>query len=133
MARSLFFGLGCLMLALGFIGALVPLMPTTVFLILATWFFARSSPRLETWLYTHPRFGPTLVAWRETGAVSRPAKVAACTGMTTGFILFWIGAHPGPWLALAVATMLFASAFYVISRPSPKTAAEACGEKCRCA
>ncbi len=51
------------MVMLGFIGALVPLMPTTIFLILAAWFFARSSPRLEAWLMHHPRFGATLRNW----------------------------------------------------------------------
>ena len=88
-------------------------MPTTIFLILAAWSFARSSPRLEAWLLQHPRFGPTLVGWRETGAVSRPAKIAASIGMTAGFALFWVGAHPGGGLLLAAA-MLRASAFYVV-------------------
>jgi uncharacterized membrane protein YbaN (DUF454 family) len=65
--------LGGLMVALGFIGAFVPVMPTTIFLILASWCFARSSPRLEAWLLAHPHFGPTLSAWNATGAVPRAA------------------------------------------------------------
>jgi uncharacterized protein len=44
---------GWLFLVLGFIGALLPLMPTTIFLILAAGCFARSSPRLEGWLSSH--------------------------------------------------------------------------------
>lgn len=119
MMRIPYFCLGCLMIVLGFIGALLPLMPTTIFLILACWFFARSSPRLEKWLLTHRRFGATLRAWQESGAISRSAKLMACAGMTTGFGLFWIGAHPKPWLAAGVAALLLASAFYVVSRPGP--------------
>lgn len=107
------------MLALGVIGAVVPLMPTTIFLILASWFFARSSPRLEEWLLSHPHFGPTLRAWNDSGAVSAKAKVMACVGMCAGFALFFIGTHPAPWLAFSVAAALVASAFYVVSRPSP--------------
>lgn len=134
MARSLYFCFGCLMLALGLIGAVVPLMPTTIFLILAAWFFARSSPRLEAWLLSHPRFGPTLVAWRETGAVSRHAKAAACIGMTVGFAMFWIGAHPRFWIAVLVAASMLASAFYVVTRPtSTSIAGQGAEEKRSCA
>lgn len=122
MTRIPYFCLGWLMVALGFVGAFVPLMPTTVFLILASWFFARSSPRLEAWLLGHPHFGPTLRAWNETGAVPAGAKIMACVGMSAGFALFMLGAHPGLWLALAVAAVMLASALYVVSRPSPPNA-----------
>ena len=118
MTRIPYICLGWLMLVFGLIGAFVPLMPTTIFLILASWFFARSSPRLEAWLLSHPRFGATLRAWKETGAVPRGAKATACIGMTTGFALFWIGVHPSLWLALAVAAALLASALYVVTRPT---------------
>jgi uncharacterized protein len=123
MARGLYIALGWLMVTLGIIGAFVPLMPTTIFLILASWFFARSSPRLEAWLLDHPRFGSTLRAWNDTGAVPRRAKAMACLGMTAGFALFMIGAHPGLWLALGVAGVMLASAFYVVSLPSPQPVA----------
>jgi uncharacterized membrane protein YbaN (DUF454 family) len=118
-SRVSYFCLGWLMLALGVIGAFVPLMPTTIFVILASWFFARSSPRLAAWLVDHPRFGATLRAWHGTGAVPRQAKVMACIGMTVGFVLFWIGAHPGFWLAAIVAALMLASALYVVTRPAP--------------
>ncbi len=112
------------MLALGFVGVVVPLMPTTIFINLAAWCFARSSPRLEAWLLSHPRFGPTLRAWNESGAVSRRAKIMACVGMAAGFALFWIGAHPRFWLAAVVAGLLLASAFYVVTRPAPSERAD---------
>lgn len=118
-SRLSFLCLGWVMLTLGVVGAFVPLMPTTIFLILASWFFARSSPRLESWLLEHPRFGPTLRAWHETGAVPRHAKVLACIGMAGGFALFWVGAHPRLWLAAVVGALMLASAIYVVTRPSP--------------
>lgn len=119
MRRTFFFSLGCLMVALGLIGALLPLMPTTIFLILAAGCFARSSPACELWLLEHPRFGPTLRGWREEGAISRQAKGMACVGMTVGFLLFCIGAHPSVWLLVSVAAVMLASGVYVVSRPQP--------------
>jgi len=119
MLRPLYLFAGLLMLALGIIGAFVPVMPTTIFLILAAWFFARSSPQLEAWLLDHPRFGRTLRDWRRHGAISRRAKMWAGAGMATGFAVFWIGARPGLWLWLGVAAIMLACAAYVLSRPLP--------------
>lgn len=111
--------LGLMFVALGFVGAFVPLMPTTIFLILAAACFTRSSPRLEAWLLNHPRFGPALRAWRAERAVPRRAKIAACLGVTIGYGLFWMAARPGLWLGLAVAVVMAACALFVVSRPSP--------------
>lgn len=115
--RAGFIVLGFLMLLLGVIGAFLPVMPTTIFLILAAWFFGRSSPRLEAWILSHPRLGPVVVDWRKYGAVPRRAKTMALGGMACGYLLFWGAAHPDPWLATLVAAFLFASAAYVGTRP----------------
>ena len=98
--RWLWFCAGWLMVALGFIGALLPVMPTTIFLIAAAGCFARSSPRFERWLLDHPRFGPPLVAWQNEGAISRKGKRLAFFGMALGYVGFWLGARPGWELAL---------------------------------
>lgn len=118
-ARIVWLLLGFLCVGLGFIGAVVPLMPTTIFLILATGCFARSSPRFEAWLLDHPRFGPTLRAWRAEGAISRRGKIAACTGITLGYVLFWIGARPTLLTGTLVAGVMAACAAYILTRPSP--------------
>ena len=68
---------GLLALGLGLVGAVLPLLPTTPFLLLAAFSFARSSPRLANWLDTHPRFGPLIANWREHRAIGRRAKIAA--------------------------------------------------------
>ena len=118
MARIVFLLLGFGFTALGIVGAFLPLLPTTVFLILAAACFARSSPRLEAWILGHRRFGPLVRAWRENGAIPRKAKVLACTGMAVGFAVFFLSVHPDLWLALAVAAALAACAAFVVSRPS---------------
>jgi len=116
--RIIYFCLGWVMVALGVIGLVMPLMPGVVFLIAAAACFARSSPRLETWLLEHPTFGKSLRDWRAARAIPRPAKAMACAGMTMGFATFWYGADPSLPLAAGVAVLFLACAAYVVSRPA---------------
>jgi uncharacterized membrane protein YbaN (DUF454 family) len=116
--RAVFLALGVGFVALGFIGAFLPVLPTTPFLILAAACFARSSPRLENWLLQHPRFGSLLRGWRERGAIPVKAKLMALGGMAIGFAGFWFGSHPGLWLMAAVALLMLTGLIYVFSRPS---------------
>lgn len=118
--RQLWFCLGWLMVVLGFIGAQLPIMPTTIFLILAVACFARSSPRFEQWLLNHPHYGQPLRHWREQGAISRKGKCYAAVGMSVGYLVFLLCAHPSWQLALAVGVFMAASAAFVLSRPAPR-------------
>ncbi len=117
-ARYGWLALGFFFVALGAIGALLPLMPTTIFLILAAGCFARSSPRLEAWLLDHPRFGPTLRAWRRDRAIPRKAKWLACTGIAAGYAIFLATARPHWPLGVIVATAMAACALFILSRPT---------------
>ena len=112
MIRAIYFSLGCLMVALGVIGAVTPLLPTTVFLIVAAACFARSSPRSEAWLLDHPRFGPTLRDWRSSGAIARPAMITACAGMALGFAVFSLTVRPTMPVAAGVVLLLAGCAAY---------------------
>ena len=116
--RVVYFCMGWVLVALGVIGAVTPLLPTTIFLIGAAGCFGRSSPRLEAWLLDHPTFGKPLRDWRASGAISRPAKIMACAGMTFGFAVFCYTFAPSVPLALAVAAGFLACAAYVVSRPA---------------
>ncbi|MGV6872049.1 YbaN family protein [Pseudochelatococcus sp. B33] len=116
--RRLYLAAGLLFVALGFVGAFLPVLPTTPFLIVAVACFARSSPRLESWLLDHPRFGPLLRQWRERGAIPRRAKLMSLAGCSLGFLLFWIGHDPEPVPAIAVASLMLVGVTYVFSRPS---------------
>jgi uncharacterized membrane protein YbaN (DUF454 family) len=96
MKRHFYFLCGWLSLSLGAIGAVLPLLPTVPFVILAAFCFARSSPRLEAWLLNHPIFGRHIVAWRTRGAITRRAKVAASAAFLASIALALIFA-PWPW------------------------------------
>ena len=72
---------GWICVALGAVGAVLPLMPTVPFLLGAAYCFERGSPRLHAWLMSHPRFGPPLVDWNHHGVIRWPAKLLACGGL----------------------------------------------------
>ena len=116
--RIIYFSLGWVMVALGVIGLVMPLMPGAVFLIVAAWCFARSSPRFEAWLLDHPTLGKPLRDWRAAGAIPRSGKIFACVGMAMGFFVFWYSVDPSLPLAAAVAVFFLACAAYVVSRPA---------------
>lgn len=106
MARLLYLLLGWASLALGAVGLVLPLLPTVPFVILAAFFFARGSPRLEQWLTGHPQFGPHIEAWRKRGAISRKGKRAAliCFGMSALLGLAFL-AFPWSLAPLAAAAI----------------------------
>ncbi len=78
---------GVLALALGLVGIVLPLLPTTPFVLLAAFCFSRSSARAERWLLEHPRFGPMLRDWRISRAIPRRAKQIAWSMMAVGSVL----------------------------------------------
>ncbi len=99
------------------IGALVPLLPTTLFLILALACFTRGSPRLARRLLAHPRFGPPLAAWQQHRVISRRGKTLAVVGMALAPVL--VALATDGWLATAlVGATLAGVAGYVVTRPS---------------
>ncbi len=118
MRRFVFKVLGTGLVGLGIVGAFLPILPSTIFFILAAACFARSSPKLEARILKHPVFGPPVVAWREHGAIPRKAKVIALAGMTFGFGVFYFSSQPAPWIAFVVGGTILACAAFVVSRPA---------------
>ncbi len=127
LGRHFYLALGWVCVVLGIIGALLPLMPTTVFLLIAAWAFSRSSERWHQWLRQHARFGETIRAWEEHHAMPRRAKRIAFLALAAsyGFTAFIYG--PFSWAALIGGVCIAGVALYiahipVLVKPSEQTA-----------
>ncbi len=90
-ARWAYLAAGHSFVALGIVGAFVPLLPTTVFLVLAASCYARASTRFYQRLMSHPTFGPIVRDWREHRSMSPRAKRLALTMIGVTFaVTLWI-------------------------------------------
>ncbi|WP_299349206.1 YbaN family protein [uncultured Shimia sp.] len=77
--------LGLLCVALALVGIVLPLLPTVPFLLLAAFFFARSSEKLHNWLLSHPKLGPPIDDWQTRGAINPTAKRIATVSIVLVF------------------------------------------------
>jgi uncharacterized protein len=68
---------GCFLVGMGYLGVLLPGLPTTPFLLGASYCFVRSSPRLHRWLCRSPVFGKFLTDWETHRGIRKPVKVFA--------------------------------------------------------
>ena len=110
--------LAVISLGLGIIGVFVPGLPTTVFVLIAAWAAARSSPRLHAWLLQHRVFGPLLDNWSHGRRVSRRAKWTAAIVMSLSGIWLGYAVRPGA-LAAALILCMFVVLAWLWSRPEP--------------
>lgn len=114
--RVFWFSLGAVALALGAIGAFLPILPTVPFLLVAAFGFARSSPRFYNWLLSHPVFGPPIRDWRESGAIGRRAKWLATASIAAAFVPPILLALP-LWLIGLQAVVLICVTIFIWTRP----------------
>ena len=116
--RLLYLAFGWLMFAIGFIGAFLPVLPTTPLMILALWGFSNGSESLHNWLYNHPKYGPALRDWDQYRMIPVKAKITAVTMMSisAAYLILFSGA---PTIAIISALGLMAwGAIYVLTKPS---------------
>lgn len=103
---------------LGVIGAILPGMPTTVFLILAAWAASKGWPEMDEWLLNHPKYGPTLRDWRAHGTVPRKAKWIASIMMLISAIMMLFTNAPF-WVKVFTDTTMLIVAIWLWLRPEP--------------
>jgi len=116
--RALFFLLGWVFFGLGAAGALLPVLPTTPFMLLALWAFARSSRRFHHWLYHHRIFGPPLQRWDRERVIPAWVKAVAIGSMAASFTWVALVVRPRWWALAAMGVVMLAGAIFLASVPS---------------
>lgn len=105
--RRIYIAVGCLCVALGALGVILPGLPTTPFLLAASWLFYRSSPRLQEWLLAS-RLGIYVRGYQSRGGM-RPATklfaVALMAGMVTCSVVLIIDSRVVDWIVAAVGAI----------------------------
>jgi uncharacterized protein len=116
--RLFYLGLGWFCVGLGLLGIIMPILPTTPFLLLAVWAFSRSSPELAEKLRNHPKAGPYIRAWQDYGVIPPVAKIMAVLMMSAmgAYLSFY---SPVPqWAAAVACVVMLVVSIYIVTRPS---------------
>lgn len=113
--RRLYLAAGVVFVALGVVGAVLPLLPTVPFLLLAAFCFARSNPAWEQKLLDHPTYGPQIRDWRERGSITRRTKVIAIGSIAAGVGFTWVTLG-FPWVWFSVAALVLIGG-WIATRP----------------
>jgi len=117
-ARAFFLTSGFVSLALGIIGAFLPLLPTTVFVLVAAYCFARSSERFYTVLLDSKHFGPAIHDWQQHRCISQSSKVYAITLVVLSFGITMTGFVDGTLSRVLLALLGLTLVVYLYRLPS---------------
>jgi len=116
--RIIYFILGWIFFTLGAVGVLLPVLPTTPFMLLALWAFSRSSERFHNWLYFHKLFGPSLQMWQQHRVIPRGAKIMSVGFMSISFAYMLVYSPVGNMLKFSIAIIMLYGAWFILTKPS---------------
>ena len=116
--RGVLMALGWLWVIIAFIGLVVPVLPTTGPILLAAFFFSKSSERFDHWLLTNPFFGGIVRDWRTGSGFTVRAKLIAVGAIVLSFGITTIWFVTAPYARLAMWLLAISVATYIITRPT---------------
>lgn len=119
--RPLLLGAGWVSVGLGIVGIVMPLFPTTPFLLVAIWAFSRSSPEMAEKIRSHRHAGKFVRDWEDEGVIPTGAKIIAVTMMTAMFGYLHFGTQAPAWMEIGTALVMAGVAGFVLSRPGRRT------------
>ncbi|MEA2002933.1 MAG: YbaN family protein [Actinomycetota bacterium] len=118
LGRGVYLVLGFLSLGVGIAGYVVPLLPGTVFLLIATYFFFRSSERMYHWILNHPWFGSLVRNYLAGYGIPRRIKVYAVTLIIVSFATSIAFAVSGQLPRLVLVAIAIGVVAFILSRPT---------------
>ena len=113
---------GTVCVGLGVLGMFLPLLPTTVFLLMAAYCYSRSSERFHTWLLTNKLFGPYIKNYKSGKGISLRQKISSISilWVTIGLSIWMLG---GFWVTLMLLLIALAVTLHLVRiktyRPEP--------------
>jgi uncharacterized membrane protein YbaN (DUF454 family) len=116
--KPLLFALGWFFFVLGVIGAFLPIVPTTPFLLLAALCFSKSSPRFHAWLLAMPVFGAAVEDWRLRRVIRPRAKFLCASMLTLSLVFIWAGPRPQLTIKIPVTLLMVGVGTFVVTRKS---------------
>ena len=116
--KKLYLAIGALATALGIIGVFLPLMPTTCFLLIAAWAFAKSSPAAYQRLLANPHLGPRVRDWQQHRIISRKAKRVASLSIIVSFALSMLALKDSTISVIALSSVMIGLLWFINSLPS---------------
>ena len=116
--KPVYFATGWLFFFLGAIGVILPVLPTTPFMILALWAFSRSSDRFHYWLYNHRFFGPPLQKWNQHRVIPLPAKIMSVSMMSASFVYLLLYRELHVAILIGTGLLMLYGMWFVLTKPS---------------
>jgi hypothetical protein len=116
MLRPFLFAFGWVFFALGVIGAFLPILPTTPFLLLAALCFSKSSPRFHRWLLEMPVFGAAVKDWQERRVIRTRAKLLCASMLLVSLAIIWTRPTPSLYIKLPVTLIIVSVGTFVVTR-----------------
>ena len=116
--RAVYTVLGFLCLGLGIAGYIVPLLPGTVFLLLATFFFFKSNERMYNWVLNHPRFGPLIRNYRAGYGIPRRIKILAIALIVISFAVSVLFVADGVVARSVLIACAVGVSVFILTRPT---------------
>ncbi|ROL60853.1 DUF454 domain-containing protein [Bacteroidetes/Chlorobi group bacterium ChocPot_Mid] len=121
MKKSVLILLGTSSLILGVIGLFLPVLPTTPFLLLTAWLYAKSSQRLYHWLLNNKYFGDYIKRYREGLGIPLKTKIIGVSSLWITILTSAIFFVPLIILKIFLLIIAIAVTYHILSKPTYKS------------